>query len=445
MLSSVLWNQSGRLTPKQAALIPVIADKWGAIARSTASINRTTAVQTVNSAYQLLGYPPPKVVFFDSPYQALTTVLGQQIQALDSQLFDRLESQLQILLRTELESDLLKALISQLVIPLSRQLEAQLGKPIKARWESQLNQLLDRTRLNPLLNWMDSPQLNQQWRDDLEQSWGNQLVHQQEACLSNRLVHTVLHALKQRIQSRTAKKILTHLESLVNNQQASQFVNRLGHLIGRPMFYANSFNPSTWLNLASTVDFAITALHRSCNQQHWQVLQNLIQHCGWILPYERVCVVCDRPLRQEFDQNHLLHAEAQYALLFADGYGLYFHHGVALPKHYGQLYRHQWQSEWILTETNAEVRRTLIQGIGYDRICQELQAEEIDVWEDYTLLRINHMIDEIDGEPTYLLKMTCPSTAFIHALRVPPSMRSAQAAIVWINWGINPQAFSVQT
>ena len=48
-------------------------------------------------------------------------------------------------------------------------------------------------------------------------------------------------------------------------------------------------------------------------------------------------------------------------------------------------------------------------------------------------------------EDIYLLKMTCPSTGFIHALRVPPDMRSAKEAIRWVNWDIDPEEFSVQT
>nr|WP_264196540.1 hypothetical protein [Microseira wollei] len=41
--------------------------------------------------------------------------------------------------------------------------------------------------------------------------------------------------------------------------------------------------------------------------------------------------------------------------------------------------------------------------------------------------------------------MTCPSTGHIHALRVPPDMTSAREAIRWVNWGIDPEEFSVQT
>ncbi|WP_196509978.1 hypothetical protein [Nostoc sp. NZL] len=76
------------------------------------------------------------------------------------------------------------------------------------------------------------------------------------------------------------------------------------------------------------------------------------------------------------------------------------------------------------------------------RICQELQAIELDFWHEYTLLKIDADVDE---EPTYVLKMPCHSTGFIHALRVPPNINSAREAIRWVNWGIEPEEFAMQT
>jgi leucine-rich repeat protein SHOC2 len=55
------------------------------------------------------------------------------------------------------------------------------------------------------------------------------------------------------------------------------------------------------------------------------------------------------------------------------------------------------------------------------------------------------IIADIDEEPMVLLKMTCLSTGHIHILRVPPEMNSAEAAITWVNHGIHPDEFSVQT
>jgi hypothetical protein len=115
--------------------------------------------------------------------------------------------------------------------------------------------------------------------------------------------------------------------------------------------------------------------------------------------------------------------------------------GVYLPRRYW-THLNQWKAEWLLTEDNAEVRRVLIQQLGYDRILQELGASAIDQYREYTLLRVDA---NIDIEPIFLLKMTCPSTAHIHFLRVPPDLTSAREAIRWVNWDIDPEAFAVET
>jgi hypothetical protein len=152
--------------------------------------------------------------------------------------------------------------------------------------------------------------------------------------------------------------------------------------------------------------------------------------------------VCDRPRILSFDNEQRLHAEGTPAIQFADGFSVYAYHGVGLPEKYGVLHPNHWHAQWLLEEDNAELRRVLMQGIGYGRICQELEAEELDTWQEYILLKIDN---DVDIEQIYLLKMTCPSTGFIHALRVPPDVNSAREAIRWVNWGVDPEEFSVQT
>ena len=211
--------------------------------------------------------------------------------------------------------------------------------------------------------------------------------------------------------------------------------------------YSNYLEPLTPTALVKEIhltELLISKLGITLDQKAQELLrckQQLFEECGWIFPFENICLVCDRPLHIRFDSANELHAEGESAIAFAEGYSLYFHHGVKLPEKYGKVHSDLWQAEWLLSESNAELRRVLIETIGYDRICCELQAVELDCWQEYTLLKI----DNADVEPIYLLKMTCPSTGFIHALRVPPDLESAQEAIRWVNWGINPEEFSVQT
>ena len=214
----------------------------------------------------------------------------------------------------------------------------------------------------------------------------------------------------------------------------------------------------TWINeYVSWFDFCISVLNCEYDSKMWEGLQSLVKNCGWIFPFDKVCIVSARPIQLSFDNQQRLHAEGQPAIQFADGYSLYFYHGRRLPEKYEKLHPREWKVQWILEEDNSEVRRILIQEIGYTRICQELQANELDYWQEYTLLKIDDIKDDVaelneenedeDVEQIsiYLLKMTCPSTGFIHALRVPPDMKSAREAIRWVNWGIDPEEFGVQT
>jgi Leucine-rich repeat (LRR) protein len=125
--------------------------------------------------------------------------------------------------------------------------------------------------------------------------------------------------------------------------------------------------------------------------------------------------------------------------------------GANLPRRYWMKVS-DWQPEWLLDETNAEIRRVLIQQVSYEKIYDRLGAEEIDTWREYTLLKIDNIQvvyklgkELREREPMLLLKMTCPSTGHIHILRVSPEMESAEAAITWVNHDIHPDNIAIQT
>ncbi|MBD2449980.1 leucine-rich repeat domain-containing protein [Nostoc sp. FACHB-152] len=207
-----------------------------------------------------------------------------------------------------------------------------------------------------------------------------------------------------------------------------------------------NIKPEQLLAMIGTTKFIVQEFNYQLDQEEQKALEclnQLLENCGWIFAFEKVCIVCDRPRKISLDSNNQLHAEAEPAIQFADGWHTgYYYHGVKIPEQYGKLHFSQWQPQWLLEEDNAEVRRVLIQVIGYDRICEELQAQVLDSWQEYTLLCIDA---DVDVEPIHLLKMTCPSTGRIHTLRVPPGITSAREAIRWVNWDIDPENFSVQT
>ena len=175
-----------------------------------------------------------------------------------------------------------------------------------------------------------------------------------------------------------------------------------------------------------------------------------VKSCGWVYVFDENCIISERPEVINWRPNDQtgqpeLHSETEQSVRFSDGWGVWSFQGVRLPKKYSMPVA-QWQAKWLLEEENAELKTILIQGIGNERIFDELGAEFIDKWtfenDTYTLVKVTQ---DVDIEPMHLLKMVCPSVGHPAVIRVPPEITSAEKAITWINQGVHPKHFSKQT
>ncbi|MGD1700554.1 DUF6745 domain-containing protein [Dapis sp. BLCC M229] len=307
---------------------------------------------------------------------------------------------------------------------------------------------------NPEIVFSDSPhaafdilleKIWQRWKS--QDDYGHRHIFKDRwELLRRELEMQVTHQLSTEIDSQIAEGLLQP-EQLWSHILYSQIEEEWQEIISEVSIkllclWSYPIPTELWSSYVAWVDFCISVLNCNYNSDNWQVLESIVKHCGWIYPLRNLCIICDRPRKLLLDDEYRPHAVEKPAIEFADGYSLYAYHGVRLPEVYGKFNPQEWQSKWLLTTKNSELRRVLIQEIGYEKICQDLQTIEIDNWEEYTLLRID---DDADIEPIFILKMICPSTGNIHTLRVPPNVNSAKEAVEWINWGINPEEFSIQT
>lgn len=86
----------------------------------------------------------------------------------------------------------------------------------------------------------------------------------------------------------------------------------------------------------------------------------------------------------------------------------------------------------ILNTENVELRRVLIERLGYQTFLQQVGGVIRDQDRDEGGERQLVYVPFDDDEPLMVLKVTCPSTGHIHILRVPPYMRSCHQAAAWI-------------
>lgn len=95
----------------------------------------------------------------------------------------------------------------------------------------------------------------------------------------------------------------------------------------------------------------------------------------------------------------------------------------------------------VLAADNAELRRVLLERMGYEAFLQEAKAklihQDTDPGGERRLLRVPLP----DDEDLVCLAVYCPSTGRQYVLRVPPPMRTCHQAAAWIAGFDDPKLY----
>jgi hypothetical protein len=249
-----------QLTSAQNDLIPLYYEKWNAVARSRPALNRQEITATVKTAYALLELQEPVILFFDSPYLALDQLL------LDLML-EELEAYLQEECRGVFLDGSLKRWEENLKIHFRHYVNPRLGKPCQIYGrEAGLIKL--------------GSQVVQEVRSQITQSLEAELKHKLNWLTLELAAEDTCITMKEQLSLKLDK--IWQLWKLVQRQSPSSewFPEEYG------LVEAEVLVPECmWL------DFCISALGCTVEQQNWNVLKKLAQ-CGWIYSYETMCVVC---------------------------------------------------------------------------------------------------------------------------------------------------------
>lgn len=116
---------------------------------------------------------------------------------------------------------------------------------------------------------------------------------------------------------------------------------------------------------------------------------------GFVWWDNEVVAISDRPLKVSRDNGNRLHAEDGMALEYRDGWGIYSWHGYRIPAshHWIITDKSKITADKIEHETNAELRRIMLEIHGYDKYLSERDAKVVSE-------------DEIHGQPRRLLEFT---------------------------------------
>jgi hypothetical protein len=375
-------NQKLEMTSARQAIIDAAIPEYLSVGLSTEPADFETAKETIAGIYDRIGRKRPYFVQLDSPLAAelyiqlyceafpgegtpsdRRTQLGTQ---LGTQLVDQLVDQLWDQLGTQLWDQLVDQLQTQLVDQLGTQLRAQLRNQL---WDQLVDQL--RTKLvDQLVDQLGAQLRNQLW---------DQLVDQLGTQLRTQLVDQLRNQLWDQLQTRPQNGAQSPRDYMGTWFWGSQDAYAWGFYdTARRMGVVYPPEVDTMLNDQLTVSRSI----------------------GWWYPFDDMCILTNRPVAIHRDDSNRLHSTEGPALKYRDGYALYAVHGVQVP-HWVIEDRAQLTVEQIENETNAEIKRVMVELFGQDRYVLESGATIISQDEAGILYRR----DMGDDEPIVMVRV----------------------------------------
>ena len=257
------------------------------------------------------------------------------------------------------------------------------------------------------------------------------------------------------VDSAVRSAVGSAVDSAVDSAVYSAVYSAVGSAVrsSSKLFWHNRFGGRMWCYWPAFIAYFRDVVELQLDGDTWQRSKAYedAQSAGWWWPNRDFVMVCDLPTVQHVESagagQYRLHCETGPAVAWADGWGLHYWHGTAVPS---------WvienpTVEKALAEPNSEVRRSACEAIGWDRVLAHLDAAPIDVCPDPANspheLKLYRLPDNVNpyGQAVNLLLMTNGSPDRSGVLRqygetVPASIKSAEAAAGW-QYGLNPSVY----
>ncbi|GAB2628515.1 hypothetical protein Aab01nite_21960 [Paractinoplanes abujensis] len=160
-------------------------------------------------------------------------------------------------------------------------------------------------------------------------------------------------------------------------------------------------------------------------------LTAVARHCGWWWAGSRFAILTERPSLLARDNVGRLHRGEGPAIGYPDGYALWAWRGMPIPTDLAAELPHL-TADRIGAESNAELRRVMLEHFGYERYLQEAGARALHQDETGTLWHLPLTGDE----PLVMVEVVNATpepdgTSRVYWLRVPPGTRTARAGVAW--------------
>lgn len=406
-------KQITELTEEQKAQLPGWADKWIAVGLDTTPANRPLFAEGAIECYGFAGLEPPKeIVWCSSPIVAVVAgpIAATLLDALPK-ASGKTSGQMQ-------DGDVRAAISSHIVSAIQKNIEKYPGEN-----------------------------------------------------LAGRVVEAVMQAIDQPLADAItlagANAIIDALTKKVKKADINKAVKSMWHLYIGGQFWVGG----SWFWGAAWTSFYREVCDLELDGDLWDraiAYEKTIKSACWWWPHSEFIMVSERPLaihRELTDpavergwNSHRLHHDSGPSIIWQDGFGVWSHHGVRVPKHVIEDPQSMTPAE-ITKERNAEVRRVMLEKYGFEQYLTGMGAKPVSTAEVPCAMpefcthpadvHVAHLYRaELPGDEALVMLSVINSTPEPdgtwkrYFLRVPPDQRDAKTAYAW-SFAIRPEDLHV--
>lgn len=285
------------LTSEQLDLIPIYRHKWQQVALNREKIDREQATLAINKAYSFLNRSEPNIIFFPTPYDALLYI--------HREITDNWGK----LANTTLKSPIASNLANQLIGNIRKDIREDIKEKLQGNLDNNLanniaKEIAEEFECNTLFSliWANAGDLmfttsKNSDADDFTKAMFELFF--EAGFIFNNYISIPLWQMQKQLDKFFAKNNAT--QDNINQMYSMVFTGKLDNTNKYELPYAditcsftNTFIPSVMTDFAYYINFYHQVLNCPLERDKWNIFNDLITSCGWIFPYEKTVLICDR-------------------------------------------------------------------------------------------------------------------------------------------------------
>lgn len=191
-------------------------------------------------------------------------------------------------------------------------------------------------------------------------------------------------------------------------------------------FNSNYIGGNLWAGWQAFYDFFKSAV----GVEGLDIIQptlDLSQDVGWIMPWEELVILTEKPTSLYRNNRGQLHSEDGKAIEWSDGFGIYVLNGVDMPAELMVKGKSGITAADVMKLKNVEQRLQAMKYVGIQNFYKSVPMLVVDSGMDHGApARLIELT--IEARPMRFLEMTNPSTGELHVEGVPNELKTVSEA-----------------